>query len=162
VAVVAVNDAFRLAPAADVLYAADSQWWDVNAQEALKFQGIKLTADKTVAYRKVVKLKQTGLEGYDPEPGCVRTGGNSGYQAVHVAIQAGAKRILLLGFDMTGTHFFGRHKAPLRNTPEPSFANWIQRFPALIGRGAQIINCTPGSALRCFPCQPLAEALHDC
>jgi hypothetical protein len=132
----------------------------VNAQDALKFPGLKLTADRTVTYRHVIKMKQTGKEGYDPEPGCVRTGGNSGYQALHVAIQSGAKRILLLGFDMGGTHFFGRHVAPLRNTPQHAFANWIGRFPALAGNGAEIINCTPGSALKCFPHVPLAEALQ--
>lgn len=160
VAAIAVNDAYRLAPWADVLYAADAQWWHAHAQDALKFSGLKLTADRTVTYRHVIKMKQTGKEGYDPEPGCVRTGGNSGYQALHVAIQAGARRVVLLGYDMGGAHFFGRHPHPLRNTPEHAFANWIRRFPALNGRGAEIVNCTPGSALTCYPRMPLEEALQ--
>ncbi len=138
---IAVNDAFLLAPWADVLYAADAQWWGVHAQTALKFAGLKMTADPSVHYRAVLKLKQTGKTGYDPTPGCVRTGGNGGYQALHVAIQAGARRILLLGFDMGGTHFFGRHRDGLRNTPDQTFANWIPRFSALAKVGAEVINC---------------------
>lgn len=159
-AVVAVNNAFQLAPWADVLYAADASWWYAHAQQALAFEGLKVTADPTLTYREVRKVKQTGTEGYDPTPGNVRTGNNSGYQAVHVAIQAGAKRILLVGFDMKGSHFFGAHKYPLRNPNADSFGRWIRRFPALNGHGAEIINCTPDSALRGFPVMPLNEALQ--
>lgn len=160
VAVVAVGNAFLFAPWADVLYHGDAPWWGYHAQEALKFEGLKLTVDKMVKYRSVRILKETGVEGYDPTPGCVRTGNNSGYQAIHVAIQAGAKRILMLGFDMRPGHFFGRHPMPLRNTDPSSFEVFKKRFPALRGRGAEIINCTPGSALQCFPMMPLAEALN--
>lgn len=150
-AVVAVNDAFRLAPWADVLYAADSAWWKVNADDALAFVGLKFTADQMTPYRCVTRLKQTGLTGYDPEPGSVRTGGNSGYQALHLAIQSGAERVLLLGYDMGGAHYFGAHKPPLRNTTPDTYLKWRDRFAELNGRGAHIINCTPGSALTCFP-----------
>lgn len=150
-AAVAVNDAFRLAPWADALYAADAAWWKVNADDALAFAGAKFTADQMTPYRAVTRLKQTGLTGYDPEPGCVRTGGNSGYQALHLVIQGGAERVLLLGYDMGGPHYFGAHKPPLRNTTHDTFVKWRERFAALEGRGATIINCTPGSALACFP-----------
>lgn len=153
--VIVVNDAFRLAPWADILYAADSAWWHVNKDQALAFAGVKMTADARVPYRDVVRLKQTGLEGYDPTPGCVRTGGNGGYQAVHVAISRGAQRVLLAGFDMRGSHYFGPHRGMLRNTDPATFERWIGRFPALAGRGAEIINCTPGSALTCFPTSEL-------
>jgi len=158
-AVTVVNDAFKLAPWADLLYAADAAWWRVNEQEALAFAGRKASCDQQVPYRAVERLKQTGLEGYDPAPGHVRTGGNGGYQALHLAISEGAERVLLLGFDMKGSHFFGRHAPPLRNTDPATFERWIVRFAALKGRGAEIINCTPGSLLTCFPQQDLENAL---
>lgn len=142
-----------------MLYAADAQWWGVHAQTALNHPGLKLTSDKLVPYRQVVKLKQTGREGYDPTPGCVRTGGNGGYQALHVAIQAGARRVLLLGYDMGGTHFFGKHTNGLRNTPDSTFAKWIPRFAVFAGLGVEVINCALDSALPWFPKMPLAEAL---
>ena len=158
-AVIAVNDAFRLAPWADMLYATDAQWWRVNEQEALAFEGRKLSCDKLVPYKQVRILRQTGTEGFDPLPGNVRTGGNSGYVAVHLAVACGAKRVILLGFDMHGDHFFGRHRAPLRTTDADTFKRWIPRFAALNGHGAEILNCTPGSALTCFPQVDLETAL---
>lgn len=147
---VAVNDAFRLAPWADMLYGADPVWWRHHAPDALKFAGLKATANDSCEFRAVRCLRPSGAEGFDPDPACIRTGGNSGYQAVHVAIHAGAARIVLLGFDMRGDHYFGRHAEPLSNTDAATYARWTERFDALNNRGADIVNCTPGSALTCF------------
>jgi hypothetical protein len=143
---VAVNDAYRLAPWADVLYAADGEWWR-HHPDALKFEGLKVSC---MSSSPVHQLQQGGVEGFDERLTHIRTGGNSGYQAIHLAIQAKASRVLLYGFDMHGEHFFGRHPAPLRNTEPEHYVRWLPRFAALNGRGAEIINCTPGSALTCF------------
>lgn len=161
-AAVAVSDAFRLAPWADLLYSADSAWWNVHAQEALKFQGQKVSVAVGLG-RHVFRLEQGLPMGFDERPDTLATGGNSGYQAVHLAIHARAARVLLLGFDMTGArgaHFFGSHPAPLRNTIEDSYAKWRERFKALSGRGTEILNCTPGSALDCFPRADLVDVLE--
>jgi hypothetical protein len=147
-----------MAPWADLLYASDAHWWRQNAQQALKFPGIKVSCSE-VEFRAVHHLKNAGVEGFDPDNSKIRTGGNSGYAAIHIAIHAKASRILLLGFDMGGTHWFGKHQAPLRNTDPGTFQRWIPRFTGLIGRGSEIINCTPGSALTCFPFMPLEDAL---
>ncbi len=150
---------------ASMLYSSDASWWRKHAQAALKFPGLKVTCGDSLEFKAVESLKLSGTEGFDPDPTCVRSGGNSGYAAVHVAIQAGARRVLLLGFDMGGSHWFGPHTGGLRNTDKGTFERWIARFPALAGRGAEIINCTPGSALKCFPSVPLDEALaheHHC
>jgi hypothetical protein len=42
--VIAINDAFRLAPWADVLYACDWQWWKANP-EAYDFAGLKVSIE---------------------------------------------------------------------------------------------------------------------
>jgi hypothetical protein len=151
---IVINDAFRLAPWADMLYAADVKWWEVN-EEARRFDGLKVTCSYQFQWPEILCLRQSGPSGFDPDPTAVRTGGNSGYQAIHVAIHAKAKRILLFGFDMHGDHFFGRHPAPLRNSEPEHYLKWIPLFAALNGRGSEIINCTPGSALTCFPTDTL-------
>jgi hypothetical protein len=159
---IAINDTFRLAPWAAMLYAADSSWWRIHQQEALKFAGLKVTCNNSVEFKAVHLLKQSGAEGFDPDPAAVRTGGNSGYQAIHVALHAKAKRILLLGFDMSdrdGHHWHGKHKQPLRTTDSNTYKIWCERFKALNKRGAEIINCTPASALTCFPKMELEAAL---
>jgi uncharacterized Rossmann fold enzyme len=146
---IAINDAYRLAPWADMLYAADIKWWEMNP-EAHKFPGMKVSCSYTMIWPEILCLRQTGTTGFEPKPDSVRTGGNSGYQAIHVAIHAKARKVLLFGFDFHGTHFFGRHEAPLRNTEPEQFLRWAPRFAELNGRGTEIVNCTPGSALDCF------------
>lgn len=151
-----------MAPQAAILYASDADWWRTNSQAALKFPGLKVTCMDSCEFKSVKLLKQTGMVGFDPNPKHIRTGGNSGYAALHIAIQAGARRVLLLGYDMgnsAGHHWFGKHQRGLRTTDTGSFARWVDRFPALSGQGAEIINCSPGSALKCFPTANLVEAL---
>ena len=159
---IVVNSTFKLAPWADVLYAADALWWEVT-RGARDFAGIKVGCDidRTIVPG-VQYLHFTGVEGFDPTPGCVRTGNNSGYQAVHVAAQAGCARILLCGFDMRGGHWHERHPRPLRDHGEGIYGGWIREFnklaPILERRGVEVINCTPNSALTCFCCMSLDEA----
>lgn len=151
-----------MVPFADMLYASDVEWWRNNAQQALKFPGLKVSCSET-EFKSIMHLKQTGDSGFDPDPSSIRHGSNSGYAALHIAIQAKAKRILLLGFDMSnsnGHHWFGKHRAGLRTTDPHSFVTWAKAFSGLIGHGSEIINCTPGSALTCFPMMDLEQALQ--
>lgn len=43
---------------------------------------------------------------------------NSGVFAIRVARYLGARKIILLGFDGHGSHYFGEHPSPLKNTTE--------------------------------------------
>lgn len=151
---IVVNNTYRLAPWADLLYAADAAWWQVHAQDALVFEGLKVTAQAAVMFPQVLLLTESGKDGYDPNPSCIRTGGNGGYAAVHIAAQGGAAQIRLHGFNMCGGHWHDDHPEPLRNTRQGTFAKWIARFETLAcelsRRGVDVVNCTPRSALRCF------------
>lgn len=169
---IAVNDAFKLAPTSDMLYAADAKWWNFHRDEALKFGGLKVTVDESVVYHHVMQLGWRKKEpsgptlGYSDDPAVICTGGNSGYQAVHIAALGGAKRIILLGFDMRSkggkSHFFGDHPAPLTNEPQvwPQFVAAFRTLaPELKKRGVEVLNCTEGSALDAFPMATLCDAL---
>jgi len=159
--VIVVNDAYRLADWADVLYACDGKWWywHRQAKDLAAFEGLKYALDpKAHAYGAQV-LRNTGDTGLDVRPDCVRNGRNSGYQAINLAVHLGAARILLLGYDMQGDHYFGHHPDQSR----PPFGVCLKRFQTLVKplRDLQVavINCTRKTALTCFPCQPLEEAL---
>ena len=159
---IVINDTFRLAPWAALLYAADDAWWRANP-DALAFAGLKVTVGSVPGTE---QLRNSGATGFDPNPECIRTGGNSGYQGVHIAAQAGATRILLCGFDMTaamGAHWFGAHRGGLVNTEPETYARFVRRFAelkvALDARGVEVLNCTPGSALKCFQMADLDDAL---
>jgi hypothetical protein len=151
-----------MVPFADMLYASDIEWWRTNAQQALKFPGLKVSCSDT-EFKAIMHLQTSGIYGFDPNPTKIRHGCNSGYAALHIAIQAKAKRIILLGYDMTnanGHHWFGKHQFGLRTTDAHSFVKWAETFKGLIGQGSEIINCTPGSALTCFPMMDLEQALQ--
>lgn len=163
--VIAVNDAYRRLPFADVLYAGDADWWEVH-QGCPGFAGERWTAhgpgnDKTAiadpyGLRVVAGPRQVDAPGFSLDPARIHYGNSSGFQAINLAILFGATAIRLVGFDMRvpagqPRHFFGDHPAPLGNVSNyehflPAFQAAARRLPGHL----RIINCTPGSALRCF------------
>lgn len=77
--------------------------------------------------------------------------------AMCVARKLGAKKLILLGFDMHGTHFFGKHPEPLKNATEKIFKTHIGQFNGF--SGCDVVNCTQGSALQRFRFSTLEEEL---
>ncbi len=160
-AVIVVNDAYKLAPWAEVLYACDSKWWywKRGEKDLASFAGLKYTLDLKAAHYGAQALRNTGDTGLDVRPTCVRNGRNSGYQAINVAVHLGAAKIVLLGYDMQGDHYFGHHPDQSR----PPFQHCLKWFQTLVKPLAElkidIVNCTRKTALLCFPRQPLEEAL---
>lgn len=135
--VVAVSDAYKLAPWADALVSNDRNWWDNNI------------AARQFAGRRFASVALPGGVEALPRVGVFGGGLNSGLQGMRAAELLGAKRILLLGFDMAGTHYFGPHPAPLKNTTAKRFVKHIEQFNKW--SGCPVINCTPRSALKRFP-----------
>lgn len=144
---IAVCDAYKLAPWADALVCADRGWYEFHP-DALQFKGLKFSGTPV---QHVEQLRHTQEFG---------SGTNSGLQGMRVARDIfGATRLLLLGFDMHGAHYFGKHPEPLKNTTDRRFEVFIKQFERWKG-GCEVINCTPGSALKKFPFMHLEQALH--
>jgi hypothetical protein len=176
VPVIAVNsvvDAF--APWADVLYACDFRWWNWH-KGARAFHGLKFTLSAAVGERwpDVTVLDNTGDEGLELQPTGVRTGKNSGYQAINVAVHLGASRILLLGYDLQVGPQDRRYCHPDHPIEELVPAAGLKRFKRrlegfrtrfetivapLAAANVEVWNCSRQTALRCFPCVPLEDAL---
>lgn len=157
-----------LAPFADVLYAADAKWWIAYKDRALAFPGRKVTIRSAQAFREfkaVYSLNQSPQRVFDERPTHLVSGGNSGYQAIHLAVHFGATRIFLCGFDMNHVdkkrHWFGNH--PPRLNSRGNYAAWIVAFnrlaPFLQKRGVEVLNCSPRSALKCFKKIDLKDAV---
>ncbi len=142
--VVAVSDAYRLAPWADAIVSHDPAWWAAHP-EAFRVSGRRFCGRHTC---------QTELI---PTDRSFPSDCNSGLEGMRVAYLLGASRILLLGFDMHGSHFFGKHQAPLQNTTPTRFKMFMRQFERW--NKCSVINCTPGSALDCFPMSTLAKSL---
>lgn len=192
--VIAINDNYLLAPWADIHYFCDRKWFDWHktgdhpAQRMLgldralglfrDYKGIRVTIEPTAPVleedprikvlrndSQPVKGKTHDAGGLCLEPDGIRTGRNSGFQAINLAVHTGAKRILLVGYDMRAvdgkSHWFGDHphKANARiyaSTFIPEFRTLIEPLGDL---GIEMINCTPRSALEAFPKTPLETAL---
>lgn len=167
VPVLAVNDAWRLMPWADALYACDAAWW--NEYDGVpQFNGEKWSSHNPVKDEKLACAAKWGLRliagqrypGFSFDPCRIHYGDNSGFQAINLAIHFGAKKILLVGFNMHGGHFFGRHPKELRNVDPKVFIPRFETAAKLLKGRATIVNCTPNSALTCFPQQELTAALQ--
>ncbi len=171
--IIVINDAYKLAPLADVLYASDARWWKWN-NGAPDFYGIRIGLGWNGVEGKpypgwsenndVYALANTGLTGLETEDRRgVRNGSNSGYQAINLAIHLGAKRIVLIGYDMKKVkdkdHFFG-NRSPW---PSPPYRTFLKAFKTmkepLKELGIEVLNATPDSALKTFPRVSLTEAL---
>lgn len=163
--VIAVNDAYRLAPWADVLYACDPKWWKWHPAAA-SFAGLKYgLARASEAFPAGVEtLKNTGADGIERSPSGLRHGRNSGYQAINLAVHLGAARILLLGYDMkadpTGkTHWFGEHP----DRAVSPYHMFVQAFNGLqeelTALGIEIVNCSRWTALTQFQRLPIERVL---
>ncbi len=168
----AVNDTYRLAPWADALYATDAEWWRRH-DGVPSFTGAKWSLDHPNwatlqnRYPDIGLLSDTGHDGLELEPSGIRSGKNSGYAAINLAVHYGARRVLLLGYDMQARdgrqHFFGDHA--WRRGHQSPFALFLRTYDTLVdplrSAGVEVINCTPDTALRCFPIMPLTAALES-
>lgn len=180
--VLVINDNYLRCPFADLLYFCDWKWWTWHRDRPgfLAFGGLKVTMDERVAAADPtihwVKNGDSGLwdspgrKGLCEERDSLRTGRNSGYQAVNLAVHLGAARIVLIGYDMKPgpkgeEHWFGQHRdrdgRPVA-TPVKTIHGWAERFetmlPDLERLGVEVVNAGQDSAIACFE----RVSLDDC
>ncbi len=158
------NDVYRICDYLDVLYACDPHWWKVNL-EALKHScEQKWTQDhKAAKAHKLKRINGRSGKGLSKDRSLIHFGSNSGHQVLNLAWHFGARRFLLLGFNMDipagkQQHFFGKHPKPLNQTN--NYRGFVSVFRQIQPEIKQVItNCTYPTALDCFAQKPLEEAL---
>lgn len=166
---IVTNTTFRMCPWADVLFGFDGAWWKEYGGARGKpkdggptvndiFPGLRMTCSALGAALGVDSMHSERW--FDP---C----GTSGTAAISLAVSAGAKRILLLGYDSqkTGgkTHHHGDHPPHLGNAK--SMPNWPRRFKnvARLAAGkSEVVNCSRSTALQCFPRGELSQEIARC
>lgn len=145
---IAVNTSWKLARFANVIYAGDACWWDANGNE-IDVSAERWTCSQGAARKYGINLQDT-YGSY-----------NSGLRAIQLAMDFGAKRILLLGYDCTvkyGTHWHGNH-TKTKNPTSTKCNMWKAQFARLSQKKCEIINCSRVSALTCFVKMNLEEVL---
>jgi len=164
--VLAINDSWQLAPWAEALIASDGAWWR-HYRGVPEFHGLKFCLEPSASiFPDVTVLRNTGDAGLEVDPSGVRTGRNTGAAAINLAVHFGAKRIVLLGYDMQAategrSHFFGVHPRGLRGgSPYPLFRAMLATMAGPLKQaGIVVINASRETALECFQRQPLREVL---
>jgi hypothetical protein len=160
--IIAVNMSFQLGDWIDVLFFGDDGFWKTQKEGLLNFKGLRVSFESEKIRDSRVKLvtrnprKKQGIT-FAP-PGLLSWNFNSGAAAINLAVQFGAKRIILLGFDMSlgidnNQHWHKVYSSPFAGLKD-TMAKWLQGFPLIAeqakSRGIEIINCSPNSKIECF------------
>lgn len=137
---VAVGNAYEMAPWAAAVVANDKVWWEEHPQ-ARKFAGRKFTT-KTMSG--IERHRASGVGGDS----------NSGTLGIDVAVRVfKATQVLLIGFDFHGTHFFGQYQNRCSNTTAASRVKHQRQMNVWrkINPRVEVVNLTAGSELKAFP-----------
>lgn len=163
--VIAINNAgLDIVPFADILFWADDRWLTWNLHRLDDYRGpLKLTRNWCNIDH---KRQDINIINYDKDRGLshrnsIIGGWCSGSSCLNLAYLFGAKRIVLLGFDMKPGHYHDAHKI---ETVQTDYATkYIPAFEAMAGslaaRGVDVVNATPVSELKCFRFQALTDVL---
>lgn len=148
---IAVNSTWEIARFADVLYAGDLAWWDEHIHK------VDILAERWTCTRQAAQKHCLNLHS-------AHGAYNSGMRAIQFAIEQGAERVLLLGYDCSvenGKHWHADHAG--KNPDQNRCRQWQGQF-ALVAkiadkRGVEVLNCSRETALEVFPRGRLEEAL---
>lgn len=150
--VIAINEAWRLCPWADVLYSAEDAFW--NGGRGDGFGGLKVLGSG---------LRIEGDE-ISLDSAFIGSGGTGAFQALNLAVQWGARRIGLVGIDCRtdlGEHWHVRSPVQKTALSQSALKRWIKAFdesaPVLAAAGIEVINHSGVSALTGFRKEPLPE-----
>lgn len=185
---IAVNDAYLLADFAAICYFSDAKWYCWQ-QKGIAKPDLGFSAEQTLEKWQAFKGQKCSIQSANPyitdeavhilrnrdfpyhgtgmsdDPGALVTGRNSGHQALNLAVLAGAKKIILLGFDGRPgadgrTHWHGEHPTP---TPIAVWQEIRRAFSqaesGIKAAGVRVVNCSPGSFIDTFEKMALEEAL---
>jgi hypothetical protein len=169
--VLGCNQAFELGPWVDAVWFGDCRWYDWNKTALHQFGGLKVTCCPKLAQNPVIGIKAVQRSrkstGIDPNRDKISWNRHTGGSALNLAVHFGARRILLLGYDMKlgkdGSHWWHtKHKSqPRDNIYKTRFLPAYTTMATDLERlRVEVINAGPDSDMEVFPRMTLAEALQ--
>lgn len=159
----------------DAHLACNYQWWDYYADQVRDYPCHKWTTRPESArnYPWVRYIQERWIPGLSTDTSFIAAHHGSGPQILNMALHYGCKTMLLVGWDMAHRpglkrHFFGdgEYPEPMRHFtkglgPNGELLGLIREMETIKPEeyGVSIINCTPGSAMTCFPMGNLEDYL---
>lgn len=174
--VLGINAAFMLGTWVDIVLFGDAGFYFKHKKALDVFPNVKVACSPELRRsRKVYQLKHSPRDGGKPlgitkRPYHLSWNMNTGAAGINLAYHLGAKRIFLLGFDMTlgpydTQHWHSVHR-PRGSRIHPKklpFQKHLRGFPEIASDakrlGVEIINVSPDSAIRDLPKVSLKEVL---
>lgn len=155
---IVTNTTFRLCPWADILFGYDSKWWKAYIGEVRKvFKGTLLSYSHAVKDLSVESASMTHW---------FKNFQHSGACAIGLAIECGAKKVILIGYDNKTngkTHWHGDHPEGFSNCK--SIDKWfihleeVKKFS--IQKGVKVLNASRDTAIDLFEKVKLEEVLNE-
>ena len=143
-------------------------------QGVRSFRGMKISQDReSLPHVTRTSAKSTSIHAATNckigTLGHLGAGGNSGFQALNLAVQFGVYQvILLIGYDMRvdlGEHWHPRHYPPLSNPhPNDNMPRWRKALDGAADTlkilGVDVLNCSAVSLLKAYPKMTVQEAMR--
>ena len=163
------NNAYQLAPDAELLYSVNFEWWAYYWDEVKRLPCEKWTTNEAAAKAfHINHIAEKNAPGLSTDPNVIHHGHGSGYSLVSMAHRNGADRVILLGYDLkyapdydgrarqVGSgprHFFGEYPASMQHWPSVQVKDGVhvelvELYRSIKEQGfIELQNATPGSAL---------------
>jgi len=181
-----MNHIWRDVPSLDVFLACNPEYYDTQWELGLKHhKAEKWTWDlKTSTKYGLHFIQGKWCDGFSKDKNFIHYGHSSGFQVPQLAYHSGFRRMLLCGYDMryakdydgrnqrvgsSPRHYFGEYEdVELNHWPSVKVKDGvhielIQQFEKVkrLNPDVEIVNCSPGSAMTCFPMSTLQEQLDE-
>lgn len=164
---IAINKSILSYPQADIMYWTDSRVYGWYKKEIDKFKGLKYTIRHHHSYTGDIKVLKRGNKfGLEEAKDTLAHGNNSGYAAINLAYLLGAKKIILLGYDMKNDgkrgHYHDGYPAPVTgdNIYKEQFIPGFNVLADLLkAKNITVLNASPQSSLTVWPKITLDQAL---
>jgi len=172
--VIGINVAYLVGDWIDMIYFGDPGFFDNHQLGLSNFPGLKISSCPSMASVPWVKFIPRDLSrkfGISNRPNQIIWNGNSGGAAISIAANAGAKRIVLLGFDMDldasnmkhWHNLYGVGVVSLAKMHKLPFDKHKLGFAKIMidakKRGIEILNASPNSAIKEVPKVTVKELL---
>ena len=149
------------------MYWTDSRVYSWLKQDIDNFNGLKYTIRDHHSYVGDIKILKKGNKfNLEESKDTLSHGNNSGYAAINLAYHLGAKRIILLGYDMRNdgkkSHYHDGYPVPITgdNIYRDEFIPGFQVLADLLKtKGVEVYNASLNSLLTVWPKITIDKAL---
>ena len=166
----ASNRAFEFDP--DVLHGCNYQFWDTYWEQVKDLRCHKWTTRPELKgkYDGLNYIREEWIDGLSTDKSYIAAHHGTGPQVVNLAFHYGCEVMILIGWDMRhkgDRHYFGEYPNSCNHVtrnlgPDGELTGLIKEMETIHPEdyGIEIINCTPDSAMKCFPMMDLDKALN--